>query len=726
MNGFMSLFSIAQEGLTIGLELALYATGGAIPLVLIVLTINLAFRRWLNAAQVCLLWSIVLVRLLMPFAPASDWSLQNLWTLQNLVFRQVEFPVETDDSLAETQDGPTNPLSSAPQASFAASTPEEIRSPSRTSSETAALFGLLLILAALPWIWAVVGIALLMGTIAYHLRFCRVVRMVPDCQDERICRLWKECSAQAKMRTSLAVKLLDAVEQPALLGFFRPLLLLPIDATQWNDQQLRMVMLHELAHGKRWDVAMNWVLLVVAAVHWWNPLYWLAASRVRSLREQACDAYALAHQEGATRLGYGELLLELAARPQRTSSWKVSVSLVGFFSSYWRKRAISQRIRALRFSAQPGRVVWLIGAALIALVAWTGLTDANDYFDLPDADWHWVTENYDNWSLEIENPKDTSPTITRMYSVEKVLSRISRGGKPDDNALNELKLQLIFTLNAAMWRGASPSPEWAEKQFRVDKTTLALEATERVHAEIAKNLAAWEQSGWGQTSMETKFIRYEGDLAGKLGLSWQSLITVSSESQENDLLESGLAFAQARASMEDYLPVGLTKLNDAQVRALMDRVTGDNQTWVMQAPKITAFNGQKVSCLGSKRHAFPIGAQEGGLEKKMTPTLTHIDEGFRLTFRAVQSADRRKVRLESRVDLNHIEEVRSVSTRVGNEPVHLQIPRMSRRRVAVASDLEDGQSLLIGCFPSREQKAFLYVLLTPRVILDEAIEAAVR
>ena len=96
----------------------------------------------------------------------------------------------------------------------------------------------------------------------------------------------------------IAIVHCDAFRQPALMGFWRPRLLLPDDIAGLDDEQLRMIMLHELAHVRRHDVAINWLMVLVRAMQWWNPVYWLAASRFASLREQACDAFVIRRMAG--------------------------------------------------------------------------------------------------------------------------------------------------------------------------------------------------------------------------------------------------------------------------------------------------------------------------------------------------------------------------------------------------------------------------------------------
>ena len=63
------------------------------------------------------------------------------------------------------------------------------------------------------------------------------------------------------------------VNSPALHGLFRPRLLLPRGfTTGFSAKELRFVFLHELAHLKRRDLLLNWIMALLQVIHWFNPL----------------------------------------------------------------------------------------------------------------------------------------------------------------------------------------------------------------------------------------------------------------------------------------------------------------------------------------------------------------------------------------------------------------------------------------------------------------------
>src|SRR5262249_11863974 len=81
---------------------------------------------------------------------------------------------------------------------------------------------------------------------------------------------------------------------PRVWGVLRYRLLIPVTALHWSDEQLRSVLLHELAHIKRGDTMAQPLAQVACALHWFNPLAWWAARRLGVECERACDDLVLA------------------------------------------------------------------------------------------------------------------------------------------------------------------------------------------------------------------------------------------------------------------------------------------------------------------------------------------------------------------------------------------------------------------------------------------------
>ena len=82
-------------------------------------------------------------------------------------------------------------------------------------------------------------------------------------------------------------------EAPAVLRVVRPVILLPArGCDDLDDEELRALLLHELAHVARRDNFVSMLLAAAAALLWFHPLVWLALRQLDAAREQACDEVA--------------------------------------------------------------------------------------------------------------------------------------------------------------------------------------------------------------------------------------------------------------------------------------------------------------------------------------------------------------------------------------------------------------------------------------------------
>ena len=85
------------------------------------------------------------------------------------------------------------------------------------------------------------------------------------------------------------------INAPAVIGWFRPVVLLPIAAIAGlSQQQLEAVIAHELAHIKRLDAFVNAFQIFVETVLFYHPAVWWVSHRIRIEREHCCDDVAVA------------------------------------------------------------------------------------------------------------------------------------------------------------------------------------------------------------------------------------------------------------------------------------------------------------------------------------------------------------------------------------------------------------------------------------------------
>ncbi len=94
-------------------------------------------------------------------------------------------------------------------------------------------------------------------------------------------------------------------------GFMKPIVLLPKESSSWSSERLEAVLLHELAHVRRYDSVSQFIAVVTCALYWFNPVVWLCARAMRAEAETAADDTVLRH--GVKPSVYAGELIRIAA-----------------------------------------------------------------------------------------------------------------------------------------------------------------------------------------------------------------------------------------------------------------------------------------------------------------------------------------------------------------------------------------------------------------------------
>jgi beta-lactamase regulating signal transducer with metallopeptidase domain len=112
----------------------------------------------------------------------------------------------------------------------------------------------------------------------------------------------------------------------ATWGMVNPTILLPAGAREWGADRIHAVVHHELAHVLRRDWAVALTANLLRAVHWFNPLLWVACRRLRHESERACDDLVLA--SGMSGAEYATHLVDVARESARHRfSWSPAIAI---------------------------------------------------------------------------------------------------------------------------------------------------------------------------------------------------------------------------------------------------------------------------------------------------------------------------------------------------------------------------------------------------------------
>ena len=219
-------------------------------------------------------------------------------------------PLATGIVLYDPRGSSASPIALEPPASEPEQTVSSARSPSPSLSPSPSTNGTdvastplgtvdrvatlrELLTPALPWLviaW-VIGVVLLSVRLGHGWLSARRLRTTgtrstAESLQQMLSRL------ATRMRVSRPVRLLESmlVEVPAVIGWMRPVILVPASAlTGLTPQQLEVLLAHELAHVRRYDYVVNLVQCAIETLLFYHPAVWWVSRRVREERENCCD-----------------------------------------------------------------------------------------------------------------------------------------------------------------------------------------------------------------------------------------------------------------------------------------------------------------------------------------------------------------------------------------------------------------------------------------------------
>lgn len=292
----------------------------------------------------------------------------------------------------------------------------------------------------------------------------------------------------------------EKVSVPAVVGFFKPTIVLPAWALrELSPEELNIVLLHELAHVRRWDAWTNLLQKIVRAVFLFHPAVWWIERRMSLEREMACDDQVLAETENPR--SYAKCLIALLEKSAARRGWAMAHAVVH------RAREATLRLAQILDTSRPAsRNVWKPALCLVAAFSSLCLMSVPRAPQIVTFARSAQTTHSDEAGFAPANrppvpaaavipaalrmrPSSSSKKITQQLSARRVAHPLERrGGEPG--------------VIAARWSGKSalnPSDESSgasnQKVPLASETLLIIQTTERV----GPNSWVWSVGVWRVT-----------------------------------------------------------------------------------------------------------------------------------------------------------------------------------------------------------------------------------
>lgn len=300
------------------------------------------------------IWFILIIRLLLPITLSSNISVYNYVPTYESTMKYI--PVASPNINKGNNSNASKEITSISQ--------ENTKHTSRDITTYARK--------AMQFIW--ISGVFIIGSMIFisNTLFLKRIKKCSHIKDQNVLTILNDCKSLMKLSKNIYLVKTNVVKTPCVLNFLKPIILIPENCLEeCNLIHLKYVLLHELAHVKRKDIFINYIVSLLCILYWFNPLIWYGFYKMREDREICCDSLALSVLEEEEVISYGFTIINIAEISLRAPCLPAMAGIIN------KKSNIKRRIKMIkifkknsyRFSA-----IALVALLLVSVPFLTGAT----------------------------------------------------------------------------------------------------------------------------------------------------------------------------------------------------------------------------------------------------------------------------------------------------------------------------------------------------------------
>ncbi|HUG19870.1 MAG TPA: M56 family metallopeptidase, partial [Planctomycetaceae bacterium] len=435
--------------------------------------------------------------------------------------------------------------------------------------------------------------------------------------------LVQKLSQQFGLRRRVRVLITSSRVGPAVVGSFRPLLILPDVVTNGRSaKELEPILAHELLHVRRGDLGIGWLQVLVQSLWWFHPLVWLVNRLLNRETERCCDEAVLAELNCSPAL-YARCLLNVLEQ-------KRNLTPIPAFPGVKPVELTKQRMERIMKLGQGCRkkspwwcwlVVLLLGAVVLPGTA-RSQTDAV----APEKSAR--TTEPDSVAVEAteSNTNVQEPRTARVYEVGDLLETLRDEyeftATEAERALEHSLFNALATLEVARKLRQSSSADRLTSQNVCSGSALFAVSNKEGHRQIERLLELWKEHGF-----------YEVTIEGCMATVPVGFLATNLPSNQRVPLE------QAESGKITTPAIPSLTMSNHEFKELQELIQSDTRSNLIAFPRITIPHGTRASVMDIVQHPYIVGYKgdepiievlNKGLELQLNPlvregTVTQLD-----------------------------------------------------------------------------------------------------
>lgn len=353
--------------------------------IILMLALQKPIKKRFTAVCRYIIWSVIIIRLCIPV------SLNIIPSLITLPREEIKTEVTQDLPLTQSEQN-----IAVGEKTEIHNTPAPNNTPSLGTPEPQKGFELTEehIVTALFFVWAAGALVFIAMTLVNYITNARTLdKSLRHTDSNTLNKYMKLCENEGIKRIP-SLYISSVATSPMVYGFIKPKVILP--DMDFEKNSLDCILRHELVHYSRHDLIIKLISMLANALHWFNPLVYMACTQHSVETELSCDEVALEMRSASERLDYGSSMLEIVKRckgvPKLTTGFNP------------KKKAVKERFESIVDQKRRNKGYLLVVVALVAVFLAGGLIG---YGAAPKAD---------------KEVKKTTDEITLFENTEEVNS----------------------------------------------------------------------------------------------------------------------------------------------------------------------------------------------------------------------------------------------------------------------------------------------------------------